>query len=249
MPAKSYSNLKKILLVLMFLALPSQGLFAKNNLTEESAKIYRDKGFEAQSVGNLDAAMAFYQKTVELDPSFAAAYNDLGVIYEIKGFKDRAEDSYLQCIKINPYYENAYFNLATLYEESGDLRKAAQYWRKRIQFGSPNDPGTQKAKQHLNNIGMLVEDIGIQLKEEQKQEEIRNRYIEYERLKGLSSEKEAQREKAKKFFLNAKEKYAQGDYAAALKYAATAQFFDPTDSDLVKFIEKAREKVISANVR
>lgn len=208
--------------------LPSLFVAAQTKNLKEEARIYRDKGYAAQGIGDLDTAMTYYQKAIELDPRYAVAYNDLGVIYDIKGFQDRAEASYIKCLKIDPYYQNAYFNLANLYEEKGDLRKAATYWKKRIQIGDPNDPWTQKAKQRLRNIGMLVEDIGRQLK----------------RQEAVDSGGTAQR-----LFINAKSNYLKGEYAAALKDAVTAQYLDPSNRDIEKFIEKIREKILSGYSR
>ena len=80
------------------------------------ARAYRDQGLKYQQIGNIDAALRFYQKAIELDSLYAVAYNDLGVIYEAKGETDRAEESYLSAIKIDPSYLSACTNLALFYE-------------------------------------------------------------------------------------------------------------------------------------
>jgi len=248
MPAISHRNLRKTIIIIIFMLLPHLSFAAvRDNILKEEARFYRGKGYEAQRGGDLDTAMVYYQKAVELDPFYAAAYNDLGVIYDIRGFKDRAEERYLKSINIDPNYQSAYFNLANLYEEKGDFRKAADYWKKRIKIGDPNDPWTQKAKQRLENIGILWPDIAGQLKYEEtvdlrKSVSQKKDYLASTTPEVIAEEKE-KKKKAKRLFLSAQANYSKGNFAAALKYAATAQCFDPSNSEIEKFVDKVRGKI------
>ena len=246
MPAISYRNLLNILIIAVLVMLASLSASAQDNNLKQQSKFYRDQGYQAQSTGDLDTAMSYYQKAIELDPVNAAAYNDLGVIYDIKGFKDRARESYMKCLKIDPNYQSVYFNLANFYEEKGNLQEAANYWRKRIQLGDPNDPWTKKAKERLQNIGIIAEDIGSELKREETAELIKSVTYEKDYLEDKTpiEQMAKKQEKAKKLLRDAKANYAKGEFAAALKEAATAQYFDPSNSDIDKFIEKVREKIL-----
>ena len=246
MPAQSYRNLQKIIIIILLTLVPSLVVRAHMDSLKEEARSYRDKGYQAQSSGDLDTAMSYYQKAIELNPLCAAAHNDLGVIYEIKGLKDRAQDSYMKSIQADHNYSSAYFNLANLYEEQGNFRKAADFWKKRIRMGDPNDPWTQKARSRLENIGMLVEDIGRQLKQEETADLIKSvsqdkDYLESKASNVISKKKE----KARTFFSIAKEHYARGNYAAALKDASTAQFLDPSNTEIEEFADKIRGKINS----
>jgi len=211
-----------------------------------AAKHYREKGYTAQANGDVDTAMSYYQKAIELDPTYAVAYNDLGVLYELKGFQDRAEESYLKCLKINPKYQSAYFNLANLYEEKGDLNKAAGYWKKRIEIGDPNEPWTRKAKERLQNIGLVSEEIRNELKEQEKKELIKS----ISRQKDMEDkdllEADSQKTRARKLFKSATANYSQGNYAASLKESALANALDPANSDIEKLMNKAQEKIRGA---
>lgn len=253
MPAISYRSLLRTLIIIIAMLLFPFFATAQDTTLKEQAKIYREKGYAAQTNGDLDRAMSYYQKAIELDPVCAAAYNDLGVIYDVKGFKDRAEDSYLKCIKIDSNYQSAYFNLANLYEEKGELRKATGYWKKRIAIGDPNDPWTKKAKERLQNIGILVEDIGYELRQQEMADLIKNvsrekEYLESKTLAGIAEQKE-KKEKAKRLFINARTNYSKGNYAAALKDAALAQSLDPSNDDINKFVDKIREKILGAYIQ
>lgn len=129
------------------------------------AQQYRQAGLEKQRIGNLAEALSLYQKAIVIDPGYAVAYNDLGVIYEAMGFPERAEESYLKSLKIDPGYLSAYSNLALFYENQRDLEKAAFYWGKRAQIGSPDDPWTQKASCRFKDIRISREPISDQREE------------------------------------------------------------------------------------
>ena len=126
---------------------------------QKQARAYRDEGLRAQEIGNLEQAVIWYQKAIELDPAYAVAYNDLGILYEAGGAMDRAEGSYLKAIKVDPTYMSPYTNLAIFYENKRDLDKAAFYWKKRADLGSPFDPWTQKARQRLNDINVVLKGL------------------------------------------------------------------------------------------
>ncbi|MBU1124401.1 MAG: tetratricopeptide repeat protein, partial [Candidatus Omnitrophica bacterium] len=119
---------------------------------QSQAREYRSQGLEMQQVGNLEGAMSFYQKAVELDPGFAMAYNDLGILYEAVGDLDRAESCYLRAVNLDKEYVSPYSNLALLYENKREFRKAAYYWEKRIEVGSSDDIWTKKAEARLDDL-------------------------------------------------------------------------------------------------
>ena len=124
-------------------------------LLEKEAQAYRVKGYESQERGDIDEAIAFYQKAVALDVKYAAPHNDLGILYEAKGWLDRAEGEYQNAVTIDPNYEEAHANLALLYERKGELEKAAFHWMRRYKLGKPGDPWTQEAEKRLGKLGLL----------------------------------------------------------------------------------------------
>lgn len=127
-------------------------LFTGAGFSEQDAKSYRAKGWEAQKKGNLDEAITYYRQATILDPDYAVAYNDLGVVWEAKGNAEKAKEMYLKAIEIEPSYPNSYSNLALFYESQGDYNKAALYWKKRANLGSPDDPYTTLAKSRIEKI-------------------------------------------------------------------------------------------------
>jgi tetratricopeptide (TPR) repeat protein len=214
----------------------------EKNLTElqKEARQYRTQGLEFQNMGNLDAAMALYQKAIILDPAYAAAHNDLGVIYEARGYIDRAEESYLQAIKLDSNFLSAYSNLALLYETKRDLAKAACYWKKRAELGVCDDPWTQKAKQRLEDINLVLLE---KPQEAAREKETLNLLSDVSLDKDLL--KKDDKALAKKYFEDAKSSYQKGNEVSAYKLALDAKQLDPANSEIEGFIEKVQKRLLS----
>ena len=129
-------------------------LAASGSLREE-AVAYRTKGFEAQRQGDLESALAWYQKAAVLDPSYPTPLNDVGVIFEEQGRLEDAERAYQQALAVSPNYLDPHTNLAMLYERTGQKEKAIYHWMKRFQLGDPYDPWTARAEERLVALGVL----------------------------------------------------------------------------------------------
>ena len=241
---------KKITLIALILFALTSPLFSQDNESDKAtgreesqdlselqrqARSYRNQGLELQRIGNLEGAMSLYQKAIELDPMYAVAYNDLGIIYEAKGLFERAEDSYLKAIKIDPNYLSVYSNLALVYEHQRNLDKASFYWEKRAKLGSPDDPWTQKAKQRLGDIYLMLG----------KANEFEALDLMEEITKQKSINRENDRELANSYFRKAKLSYKKGNYALALKEALSASQIDPSNHEVEKFIEKVLKRLLS----
>ncbi|MFH1777189.1 MAG: tetratricopeptide repeat protein [Candidatus Omnitrophota bacterium] len=124
----------------------------KPEITCESARNLRNKGFEAQSRGDLDQAVRYYQEAILADSTYPDPHNDLGIVYEQKGWRDRAKGEYLTVLKIAPDYIKAYSNLALLYEQEGNIEKAIYYWQERVRLGNPGDKWTEVARKRMEEL-------------------------------------------------------------------------------------------------
>ena len=168
-----FSQILKTLLVVSLIVLTRQSdVFAGTK--EKTAKEYRIKGYEAQQQGKLDEALSLYTKAAALGINRAAILNDIGVIYEKLGILDKAEENYAEAIRIDSGYLPAYTNLAYLYKNTGHIAEAAEYFKKRIERGDPEDPWTKKAQEGLEGLGdqsprikkWLMNQQVVQLREE-----------------------------------------------------------------------------------
>jgi tetratricopeptide (TPR) repeat protein len=225
----------------------------KQKLTglQEQARLYRKRGLELQSIGDLENATVFYQKAIELDPAYAAVYNDLGVIYEAQGWQDRAEDSYLKAINIDPDYLSPYSNLALLYENKRQLQEAAFFWKRRAELGEPGDPWTDKASKRLEDINLV---LGKTTDASYREQEVLNFMQDVsDNLAALKKKPEPPFKKiqednadiARHYFNKAKQSYEKADYDVALRQALQAQELDPTNKNVAMFIEELQRRLLS----
>ena len=77
-----YAKLKKmrffwIGVLFSFLLLPSFAENKQENILKSKAKVYRQRGYKAQTTGDLEGALLYYTKALEFDPYYVEVYNDL----------------------------------------------------------------------------------------------------------------------------------------------------------------------------
>ena len=241
-----YSFSKKIA-ILMLVLFSTSLIFAKEPSPQEKlielqkqARLYHDQGLAYQRNGDLDGALSFYQKAIELEPSFAEVFNDIGVIVEAKGQIDRAEENYLKAIAIDPTYLSTYTNLALLYESKRDLEKASYFWKKRAELGPPDDSWTKKAKERADEIDLILSKTPMRDLKEKEILRLTNKMS-----KPITPFTRDDLGLAHMHFAKAEECFLKRDYATAIKEALDAQQFDPTNEEIEKFIEKVQLRALS----
>jgi tetratricopeptide (TPR) repeat protein len=108
--------------------------------------VLRDKG-------QLDAAIACYDKAIELDPKYAAAHTNLGIVLRDKGQLDAAIACWKKAIELDPKLASAHGNLGNALKDKGQLDAAIACHRKVIEL----DPKLVVAH---NNLGNALKDKG-----------------------------------------------------------------------------------------
>ena len=96
----------------------------------EQAELYRNQG-------NLEDAIAFYQKTIELDPNFSWAYHQLGDIFSQQNKWTEAIVVYHQAIALNPDFSWSYHNLGMVLIQQKQWDEAILAYSKAIEI-NPN---------------------------------------------------------------------------------------------------------------
>jgi tetratricopeptide (TPR) repeat protein len=213
----------------------------EKDLTEfqKWARRYRKEGLDLQRAGNTQEALALYQKAIELDPFYATVYNDLGVLYEGRGDVERAQENYLKAIQVDPNCLSAYSNLALLYESQRDLKTAAQWWQKRLDMGSAEDPWTQKAKRRLRDIRMVLGENADALEEE----DVLGLTEETSRKKELlRGDDQAQ---AEDLFQQAQQHYKKGQDELAYRETVAALQLDPDNKEISEYAEKIQRRLLT----
>lgn len=225
------------------LALAAKTASSVENISDvklQQAKEYRALGLEYQQAGNLNEALAFYQKSIGVYANYAVAYNDIGVVYEALGSLPLAEDNYLKSIKVDPKYASAYTNLALFYEGQRNLEKAQYYWSKRVEVGDPLDPWTQKAVSRLRDIRMSLSSEPFA---DEREEDI------LDLMQGIKRDKiQLNREEetlAQSHFKRAQQCFDRGDMATAIKEALDAQYLDEKNPEIEAFIEKVEHRALT----
>ncbi|HWB62993.1 MAG TPA: hypothetical protein VG603_05725 [Chitinophagales bacterium] len=80
--------------------------------------------------GNLDMAIVYLNKAIELNPKAELYYEDLGVAYGLAKRFDEAIATSQKLVAINPKYPAAYLNLSISYRNKGNKQLADEYLQK-----------------------------------------------------------------------------------------------------------------------
>ena len=112
-----------------------------------SASIY-NLGLKSYEQGDIQSAVTYFKKAIDLDPGFVDAYYNLGAIYKSQKNYFDATDVLKKAAKINPKDYEVIFELASCYFEEKDYESAKKY------FSSiPNNfPDFNEARLKLNSI-------------------------------------------------------------------------------------------------
>lgn len=195
-------------------------------LVKEDARVYREAGYRAQSVGDLEGALTWYQKAVILDPHFAQPYNDIGVVYEAQGRIGEALEMYKKVLEIDPEYLAAYTNLAFISEKKGNIEDAAYYWQRRYELGQKGKYWWEVSRQHLLKLGTYPRIRRERL--EKKAAQLSKQIIADNKQERLNLTK-----KAKLHFDIGNQAFLEKDYKAAIKEFEAVLFLNPHDEELL----------------
>jgi tetratricopeptide (TPR) repeat protein len=105
------------------------------------ARLYARRGGAHQAQGDLNRAMADYNESMRIDPTYPAAYNNRGNTWFHRGDFDRAIADYNQAIQLDPKYGYAYVNRGSAWGNRGDLDQAIADYDQAIRL----DPKDTKA--------------------------------------------------------------------------------------------------------
>ena len=98
----------------------------------EAAEDYFRRAYEAQMAGELDSAITFYKKSIELGPT-AEAHTFLGWTYS---FQRRYREAIAECkraIEVDPDFGNPYNDIGAYLIELGRWEEAIPWFEKAIE--------------------------------------------------------------------------------------------------------------------
>jgi tetratricopeptide (TPR) repeat protein len=88
------------------------------------ARLYASRGVAYLAQGDLDHAMADYNESTRLDPTYARAYYDRGITWYRTGDFDRAIADYSEAIRLDQNDEYAYVNRGSAWRAKGEFDRA-----------------------------------------------------------------------------------------------------------------------------
>jgi Flp pilus assembly protein TadD len=99
---------------------------------------YSNRGVELLMQDDMDAAMAYLLRAIEIDPDNSNNWTNLGVAYRRLNQMDQAEHAYKQALRRKRSDLSALNNLAILYQMTGKTKDAEKYSKKLERYRRKN---------------------------------------------------------------------------------------------------------------
>jgi superkiller protein 3 len=115
--------------------------------------VHNNLGLALAGRGQVEAAIAHYQKALEIKPDHAAAHNNLGLALVSLGRVDEAIAHFQKVIEIEPNYADAHNNLGAALGRRGQVNEAIAHFKKALEI----KPDLARAH---NNLGNILADRG-----------------------------------------------------------------------------------------
>jgi len=112
-----------------------EALNTSNVLTKDypnESLLYNISGACYQALGQLDAAVKYYEQALVLKPCNAEAHSNLGITLQELGQLDAAVKSYEQALAIKPDFAEAHSNLGVTLKELGQLEAAVKCYEQAL---------------------------------------------------------------------------------------------------------------------
>lgn len=111
------------------------------------------RGREAMETGNHQLAAEHFTALTDHAPQFAEGFHARAMAYHATGLYGPAIADLETALTLNPQHFNAIFGLAAMFHEFGDLRRAAQLYRKVLAL-HPHHKDARRALDTLRRDGI-----------------------------------------------------------------------------------------------
>jgi tetratricopeptide (TPR) repeat protein/uncharacterized membrane protein len=101
-------------------------------------ELYNDRGWEKTAKKDYEAALADYDKALELDPKSSLTYKNRGLLHYHKEEYDAAIADFDKAIEIDPDYIEAYASRGDVYQDEEKLDQSIDNYLKALSL-NPND--------------------------------------------------------------------------------------------------------------
>ncbi len=135
----------------------------------------RQMAQEHSNNNDVEGAIFFYEKSIELEPSDHVGLNNLGLLYEELLMNDIAKKEYEKSLKIKPNYE-ANYNLGVLLRKQKDFEKSIFYLNKALKFSPKNFDANYSLGMTYFSIKEFYKGYPYYLKRKRKTPPIQNQW-------------------------------------------------------------------------
>ena len=126
-------------------ALDTAGALIKDYPNE--AILYNISGACYASLGQMDTAVSYYEKALDIKPDYAEAHNNLAITLQGLDQLDAAVERYKKALAIKPDYAEAHYNLGDTLHKLGQLDASVRSYEKAIAI----KPDYAEAHNNLGN--------------------------------------------------------------------------------------------------
>lgn len=102
------------------------------------AQYYNNLGAEFFQSGDLQNAIAYFKKSLDIDPKLGFTWSNLGVVYANLDKLDQAEQAYIKALDVSGREYTAMSNIVRLYERMEQPEKAQEYRARAQRFRNKN---------------------------------------------------------------------------------------------------------------
>lgn len=143
---------------------------AKSHFSLANAYYYKYSGdFDRQRavVEDLNAALAHYDKAIELDPKAGEYYCERGKVHSTFSRYDEALRDFSMAVDLTPNLDRVYFNRAYLYEQKKMNSEALADFRRYIEL-TRDEKWKADAQRHVETLSLRLELEGKKGKKSKK---------------------------------------------------------------------------------
>ena len=134
----------KLLVILILISLSSIPVFAES---ENDIETLNDKGRELFALGELEKAISYFDKVLEIDPNDVMALNNKGAALNNLGKLEEAISYFDKVLEIDPNHIDALNNKGSVLTLQGKYFEATSYFSKVLAI----NPDHERAKIRLDN--------------------------------------------------------------------------------------------------
>ena len=152
---------------------------------DPSSAAYTGRALAYTCLGDLEKAVADYDRAIELEPGQAEAYHDRGTLHERLGDYQRALNDYDRAVELDDSLAIAYCGRGTAYRWLGETQQALESYGKAIEL----DPRLANAYSGRGDVYYALGDYARAVAEYDRAIKLDHQYAEAYHNRGLAYER------------------------------------------------------------